>query len=190
MAKKLKEEQSKAEDQAEAAAEESGTPSPVLQPEKSKMPEPGTTDDLDVVNTDDATSLNPNIVQSGTKPDGQGGQELLASVDPAVANAAILPRPVAVKPQSPSSAPEQSGPAPDSGQVLFKCTADNGPFYSGGEMKPGETYTMSREEAELLVSLKAGSIEGGGSAPPPPPSDNNARVEGADRSAAKRQAEE
>lgn len=174
--KKLKEEQAKAEEQAETAAEESGTPTPYLEPEKAKTPVPGTTGDLDVVSTDDATSLNPNIVTSGTKPDGKGGQELLAEVDPAVANAALLPKAVSVKSQSPSLAPETTEAAPAEGQVRFKCTADNGPFYSGGEMKAGETYTMSREEAELLVQLKAGTIEGGSA----PASDSNAKLEGSD----------
>lgn len=169
MAKKLKEETQKSIDEAEQAAEVSGTPSPVLEPEKSKMPEPGTTDDLDVISTDDAHSLNPNIVQSGTKPDGQGGQQLLDSVDPAVANAALLPKAVAVKPQSPSIAPEQNAPGPDDGQVLFKVTADNEPFYSGGVLKKGQSYVMSKEEADLLVQLKAGQIETG-----------NAKVEGND----------
>lgn len=178
MAKKLKEETEKSITEAEEAAETSGTPSPVLEPEKSKMPEPGTTPDLDVVTTDDATSLNPNIVQSGTKPDGQGGQQLLDVVDPAVANAALLPKAVSVKPESPSTAPEQTEAAPREGEVRFKVTADNEPFYSGGPLKKGETVTMSKEEAELLVSLKAGSIEGGGSAPPP--SDGNAKREGSD----------
>jgi hypothetical protein len=180
MAKKLKEETEKSISEAEEAAETSGTPSPVLEPEKSKMPEPGTTEDLDVVTTDDATSLNPNIVQSGTKPDGQGGQVLLDSVDPAVANAAILPRPVSVKPENPSTAPEQTEAPPAEGQVRFKVTADNEPFYSGGPLKKGETVTMSKEEAELLTQLKAGSIEGGGSAPPPAASDRNAKAEGSD----------
>lgn len=177
---KLHEEQAKAVEQAEAAAEQSGTPSPVREPDKVKTPIPGTTGDLDVVSTDDATSLNPNVVQSGTKPDGQGGQQLLDVVDPAVANAAILPRPVNVKPENPSTPPEQNAPKPDDGQVLFRVSADNEPFYSGGPLKKGQSYVMSKEEAELLVQLKAGQIETGGSAPPPPPSDDNARPEGAD----------
>ena len=174
--KKLKEEQTKAQDQAEAAAEESGTPSPYLEPEKAKTPTPGTTGDLDVVSTDDATSLNPNIVTSGTKPDGQGGQVLLDEVDPAVANAALLPKAVAVKPQSPSLAPEQTEAPPAEGQVRFKVTADNEPFASTGPLKKGETVTLSREEAELLVSLKAGQIEGSAA----PASDSNAKAEGSD----------
>lgn len=177
MAKKLKEEQAAAEEQMEAAAEESGTANPVLEPDKSKTPEPGTTEDLDVVNTDDATSLNPNVVVSGTKPDGQGGQTLLDSVDPAVANAGILPKPVAVKPESPSIAPEQAGPAPESGEVLFRCTADNEPFCSQGPMKKGQSYVISKEEADVLVGLKAGQIESGNIAPA---SDENAKADGSD----------
>jgi hypothetical protein len=173
---KLHEEQAKAVEQAEAAAEESGTPSPVRQPDKVKTPIPGTTPDLDVVSTDDATSLNPNVVTSGTKPDGKGGQQLLDVVDPAVANAGILPRPVAVKPQSPSLAPEQTEAPPAEGQVRFKVTADNEPFASTGPLKQGEVVTLSREEAELLVQLKAGTIEGGSQ----PASDSNAKVDGAD----------
>lgn len=176
MAKKLKEEQAKAQDQAEAAAEESGTPTPYLNPEKAKTPEPGTTPDLDVVSTDDAHSLNPNVVQSGTKPDGEGGQVLLDVVDPAVANAALLPRGVSVKPESPSDVPEQNGPALKEGEVRFKVTADNEPFASTGPLKKGEVVTLSREEAELLVQLKAGTIEGGSQTA----SDSNAKVDGAD----------
>jgi hypothetical protein len=176
MAKKLKEETQKSVDEAEQAAETSGTPSPVREPEKVKTPEPGTTPDLDVVTTDDATSLNPNVVQSGTKPDGEGGQVLLDVVDPAVANAAILPRPVNVKPENPSIAPEQTGPALQEGEVRFKVTADNEPFASTGPLKKGEVVTLSREEAELLVQLKAGTIEGGSQTA----SDSNAKPEGAD----------
>lgn len=174
MVKKLKEEQAKAEDQAETAAEESGTPAPYLEPEKANTPTPGTTGDLDVVSTDDATSLNPNIVTSGTKPDGQGGQVLLDVVDPAVANAALLPRGVSVKPQSPSLAPEQTEAPAKEGEVRFKVTADNEPFASTGPLKKGEIVTLSREEAELLVQLKAGTIEG--SAAPA----SNAKSEGSD----------
>lgn len=180
MAKKLKEEQAKAIEEAEKSAEETGTGNPALAPETSNVPEPGTTPDLDVLNTDDAKSLNPNITVSGTKPDGQGGYELLDTVDPAVANAALIPDTAPPPPKSPAKAPEQTGPAPKEGEVRFKCTADNKPFYSGGEMKQGETYVMSREEAELLTQLNAGSIEGGGSAPPPPPSDENAKPEGSE----------
>jgi hypothetical protein len=176
MAKKLKEETQKSVEEAEQAAETSGTPSPVREPEKSKMPEPGTTEDLDVISTDDATSLNPNIVQSGTKPDGQGGQVLLDSVDPAVANAALLPRGVSVKPESPSTAPESTEAAPAEGQVRFKVTADNEPWASTGPLKKGETVTLSREEAELLTQLKAGTIEGGSASA----SSSNAKPEGSD----------
>jgi hypothetical protein len=177
MAKKLKEETQKSVEEAEQAAETSGTPSPVLQPDKVKTPEPGTTPDLDVIATDDSTSLNPNVVTSGTKPDGQGGQQLLDVVDPAVANAALLPRGVSVKPENPSIAPEQTEAPPAEGQVRFKVTADNEPFASTGPLKKGETVTLSREEAELLVQLKAGTIEGGSQ---PPASDSNAKVDGAD----------
>jgi hypothetical protein len=173
MVKKLAEEQAKAVEDAEKAAETSGTANPALEPDKAKTPVPGTTGDLDVVSTDQATSLNPNVVVSGTKPDGQGGQELLAEVDPAVANAALLGPTVARKPENPSLPPEQTKAPPAEGQVRFRCTADNQPWYSGGAMKQGETYTMSREEADLLVQTKAGSIEGGAS-------DDNAKVEGSD----------
>lgn len=173
---KLKEETQKSVEEAEAAAETSGTPSPVREPDKVKTPIPGTTPDLDVVSTDDATSLNPNVVTSGTKPDGRGGQELLSLVDPAVANAALLPRGVAVKPENPSTPPEQNGPALKEGEVRFKVTADNEPFYSGGVLKKDAVVTMSREEAELLTQLKAGAIEGGSQ----PASDDNAKVDGAD----------
>lgn len=173
---KLHEETQKSVEEAEAAAEESGTPSPVREPDKVKTPIPGTTPDLDVVSTDDATSLNPNVVTSGTKPDGRGGQQLLDVVDPAVANAALLPRGVSVKPQSPSIAPESTEAPPAEGQVRFKVTADNEPFASTGPLKKGEVVTLSREEAELLVQLKAGQIEGGSQ----PASDENAKPEGAE----------
>jgi hypothetical protein len=43
-------------------------------------------------------------------------------------------------------------------------------------MKQGETYVMSKEEAETLVQLKAGSIVGD----VPPASDDNAKVDGSD----------
>lgn len=176
MAKKIKEEQKAAIDDAQQSAEETGTGNPVLAPETSTAPEPGSTGDLDVVNTDDAKSLSPNVTLSGTKPDGSGGQRLLDSVDPAVANAALIPNTAPPEPQSPSLAPEQTGPAPAEGEVRFKVTADNKPWYSGGELRKGETYVMSREEAELLVSLKAGTIEGSAE----PASDSNAKAEGAD----------
>lgn len=180
MVKKLKEEQAAAQDEAEAAAETSGTPSPVLEPDKVKTPIPGTTDDLDVITTDDATSLNPNVVVSGTKPDGQGGQVLLDVVDPAVANAALLPHGVSVKPASPSAPPEDTSRRPGPGEVLFETTADNEPFWSGhgvgegGPLKKGQKVVLSKEEADLLVETKAGKIISA--------SDDNAVVEGNDHS--------
>jgi hypothetical protein len=176
MAKKLADEQQKAQEETQAAAEELKTDNPVAEPEKSNRPEPGTTGDLDVLNTDDAKGINPNIVQSGTKPDGSGGQVLLDEVDPAIANRALLPDAAAPKPQNPSIAPEAAGPQPAKGEVVFKCSADNQPFYSGGPMKKDETYVMSKEEAETLVQLKAGSIEGNAA----PASDENAKVDGSD----------
>jgi hypothetical protein len=73
--------------------------------------EPGKTPDTeDILNTDGAKALSPNITVSGTKPDGQGGQELLDTVDPDVANAALLPPKPAKAPQNPSQAPEPAGP--------------------------------------------------------------------------------
>jgi hypothetical protein len=175
--KKLKEEQAKAVDEAKASADELGTGNPVLAPETSNVPEPGTTSsdpgEVDVVNTDDAKSLQPNVTVSGTKPDGQGGQVLLDTVDPAVANAALIPDTAPPEPKSPAKAPEQTGPKAAEGEVLFRCTADNGPFFSGGEMKANQSYVMPREEAELLASLNAGQIEGG--------SDSNAVQEGSDK---------
>lgn len=183
MVKKLKEETAKAVEEAEAAAEESGTLNPALEPDKIKTPLPGTTGDLDVVTTDEATSLNPNVTVSGTKPDGQGGQQLLDTVDPAVANAALLGPTAAVKPQNPSLPPEQTEAPPKEGEVRFRVTADNEPWYSGGALKKDQVYTMSREEADLLVQTKAGHIEGGSSEPPPPPpkaSAKNAKPEGAE----------
>lgn len=183
MVKKLKEETAKAVEEAEAAAEESGTLNPALEPDKIKTPLPGTTGDLDVMTTDEATSLNPNVTVSGTKPDGQGGQQLLDTVDPAVANAALLGPNVARKPQSPSEPPQDAGRVPKEGEVRFRVTADNEPWYSGGPLKKDQTYIMSREEAELLTQTKAGNIEGGSSEPPPPPpkaSTKNAKPEGAD----------
>jgi hypothetical protein len=180
MAKKIADEQKKAVEEAEAAGEELKTGNPALEPEKSNVPEPGTTSndpgEVDVVNTDDAKSLNPNVTVSGTKPDGQGGQKLLDTVDPAIANAALIPTPAPVKPQSPSEAPEPASAKPAEGEVRFKCSADNQPFYSGGPMQKGETYVMSKEEAETLVQLKAGSIEGGAA----PASADNAKPEGSD----------
>jgi hypothetical protein len=177
MAKKLKDEQQAAQEQAEAAAEVSGTSSPALEPEKSKTPEPGTTDDLDVISLDEAHSLNPNVVVSGTKPDGQGGQVLLDSVDPAVANAALLPKGSSPKPQNPSAAPEDTSRRPGKGEVLFEVTADNRPFWSGngvghgGPLEKGQRIVLSKEEADLLVETKAGRIIA---------SDDNAQVEGND----------
>lgn len=178
MAKKLADEQNKAVEEAQKSAEDAGgePANPVLDPESSTRPEPGTTGDLDVLNTDDAKGINPNVVQSGTKPDGQGGQELLAEVDPAVANRALIPDAAAPKPQSPSEAPEAAGPKPAEGEVVFRCTADNQPFYTGGAMQKDQTYVMSKEEADVLVGLKAGSIEGSVA----PASDENAKTDGAD----------
>lgn len=186
MVKKLAEETQKAVEEAEEAAKSSGTLNPALEPDKIKTPLPGTTPDLDVMTTDEATSLNPNVVVSGTKPDGEGGQVLLDVVDPAVANAGILGPKTAIKPQAPSEAPEDAGRVPKEGEVRFKCTADNEPWYSGGAMKKDQTYIMPREEAELLVGTKAGNIEGGSSAPPPAEekpakaSSRNAKPEGSD----------
>lgn len=181
MAKKLAEETEKAITEAEEAAKSSGTLNPALEPEKSKMPEPGTTEDLDVLNTDEAKGLNPNVTVSGTKPDGQGGYTLLDTVDPAVANAGILGPKTAIKPENPSIPPEQTEAPPAEGQVRFKCTADNGPFYTGGEMKKDQVYTMSKEEAELLVQTKAGHIEGSSApAPAPKASSKNAKPEGSE----------
>lgn len=178
MAKKLADEQNKAvEDAMKSAEEQGGEPAnPVLDPESSTRPEPGTTGDLDVLNTDDAKGINPNVVQSGTKPDGKGGQVLLDEVDPAVANRALIPDAAMPKPQSPSEAPEPASAKPAEGEVRFKCSADNQPFYSGGPMQKGETYIMSKEEAETLVQLKAGSIEGGAA----PASPDNAKPEGSE----------
>lgn len=188
MVKKLAEETQKAIEEAEKAAEETGTMNPALEPEKAKTPTPGTTPDLDVMTTDQATSLNPNVVVSGTKPDGQGGQQLLDVVDPAVANAALLGPTAGVKPQSPASAPEDTTRTPGEGEVLFEVTADNEPFYSGGPLKKGSKVVMSKEEADLLVQLKAGNIASSSSAssepaPAPAPakaSAKNAKPEGGD----------
>ena len=112
MVKKLAEETQKAVEEAEEAAKSSGTLNPALEPDKIKTPLPGTTPDLDVMTTDEATSLNPNVVVSGTKPDGEGGQVLLDVVDPAVANAGILGPKTAIKPQAPSEALEDAGRVP------------------------------------------------------------------------------
>ena len=181
MAKKLNDEQKAAVEQAETSAKDHGTGNPALAPETSTVPEPGTTssdpDEVDVINTDDAKSLQPNITVSGTKPDGQGGQQLLDTVDPSVANAALIPDTAAPEPKNPAKVPEQAGPKPAEGEVRFKVSADNKPFYSGGELHKDKVYTMSREEAELLVQLGAGQIEGGSQ---PPATDSNAKPEGAD----------
>lgn len=171
---KLAEQQEKAIEDAEASASEGGGGNPVLHPEDSTKPTPGTTGELDVVSTDEATSLNPNITVSGTKPDGKGGQVLLDTVDPAVANAALLGPAKAVKPESPSIAPENTDAPPKEGEVRFRVTADNKPFYSGGQLHKGDVVTMSKEEADLLVQLKAGQIEGSSA----PASDSNSQVEG------------
>lgn len=172
--KKLKEEQAKALDEAKASAEETGTGNPALAPETSTVPEPGTTGDLDVLNMDEAHGLNPNITLSGTKSDGQGGQVLLDSVDPSVANAALIPDTAPPEPKNPSKPVEQGPPKPAEGEVLFECTADNRPFYSGGPMTAGERYVMSKEEGDVLVSLSAGKIVGTAA----PASDSNAATEG------------
>ncbi len=174
MVKKLAEETEKAVKEAEEASKESGTMNPALEPEKVKTPEPGTTPDLDVINTDEAKSLSPNVVVSGTKPDGEGGQQLLDVIDPAVANAALLKN-VAIKPQNPSEPPEDTQRQPREGEVVFETTADNEPFWSGngigqgGPLKKGSRVIMSREEAELLVQTKAGRIVSGSEASSPAP---------------------
>ena len=182
MVKKLAEEQAKAVEEAEEAAKTSPTGSPTREPEKVNTPIPGTTPDLDVVSTDQATSLNPNVVVSGTKPDGEGGQVLLDVVDPAVANAALLPPRVGQKPQNPSEAPEDTTRIPGPGEVRFRVSADNEPWYTGGVLKKDQVYVMSREEAELLVQTKAGQIEGSAPAEEKPAkaSAKNAKVEGTD----------
>jgi hypothetical protein len=162
---KLADKQAKAIEDAEAAAKN-----------PPDLPVPGTTPDLDVISTDEATSLNPNIVVSGTKPDGSGGQELLDVVNPAVANAGILPPRVGQKPQSPSVAPEDTTQRPGPGEVLFECTADNRPFFTGGPMDQGSRYVLSKEEADLLTQTRAGHVVSSGA----PASDENARQEGED----------
>jgi hypothetical protein len=179
MVKKLAEETAKALDEAEAAAEESGTATPALEPEKSKRPEPGTTEDTaEIINTDDSKSLSPNVTVSGTKPDGKGGYVLLDTVDPSVANAGHLPPRVHKPAENPSLPPESAGPVPGEGQVLFEVEADNEPFWSGngvgqgGPLKKGEKVVMSKEEAELLVKTRAGRIVSA--------SDDNAKHEGSD----------
>jgi hypothetical protein len=192
MVKKLAEEQEKSVEQAEEAAKTSGTANPALEPDKSNMPEPGTTPDTaQIINTDQAKSLSPNVTVSGTKPDGEGGYELLDTVDPAVANAALLGPTKAQKPQNPSEPPEDTAAKPAEGEVLFECTADNQPFYSGnrsgtitgGPMQKGQKYVMSKQEADLLTQTKAGRIassEPEPEAPPPKASAKNAKVEGSD----------
>ncbi len=192
MVKKLAEETQKATEEAEAAAETSGTLNPALEPDKIKTPLPGTTGDLDVVTTDQATSLNPNVTVSGTKPDGEGGQVLIDTVDPAVTNAALLGPNIARKPTSPSEAPEDTTRRPGEGEVIFETTADNEPFWSGGPLKKGSKTVMSKEEADLLVQTKAGRIVSSSSEPAPAPapalaeekpakaSSRNAKPEGSD----------
>lgn len=179
--KKTAEVQAEAVEQAEKAAEVSGTGSPAREPEKSKLPQPGLTEDTaEILNTDEAKTLNPNVTVSGTKPDGQGGYVLLDTVDPAVANAALLPPRVGQKPQSPSDAPEDTSRIPGPGEVLFETTADNEPFWSGnglgegGPLKKGQKVVLSKEEADLLVESKAGRIVSSEA------SDDNAKVEGND----------
>lgn len=171
--KKTADVQAEALEQAEQAAEVSGTGHPVLEPEKSKLPEPGLTEDTaEIINTTEAHSLNPNVTVSGTKAVGDGTYELLDTVDPAVANAALLPPRVAKKPENPSLPPEQADAPLPEGQVRFHVTADNEPFYSGGKLKQGQTYLVTKEEAEILTRTNAGHVEGG--------SDDNAKVEGSD----------
>jgi hypothetical protein len=191
MAKKLAEETEKAITEAEEAAKSSGTLNPALAPDKIKTPIPGTTPDLDVVTTDEATSLNPNVVVSGTKPDGEGGQVLLDVVDPAVANAGILGPKTAIKPENPSLPPEDTSRQPGEGEVLFEVTADNEPFWGGhglnqgGPLKKGQKVVMSKEEAELLTQTKAGNIVSSSAAssepaPAPKASSRNAKPEGSE----------
>jgi hypothetical protein len=183
MVKKLAEETAKAVEEAEEAAKSSGTLNPALEPDKIKTPLPGTTGDLDVVTTDEATSLNPNVTVSGTKPDGAGGQVLIDTVDPAVANAGILGPKTHIKPQSPSEPPEDAGRVPQEGEVRFKVTADNEPWATTGPLKKDTVVILSREEADLLVQTKAGHIEGGSSEPAPAPAkatSRNAKPEGSD----------
>lgn len=169
---KLADKQAAAIEEAEAAAKN-----------PPDLPEPGTTEDTaELLNTDEAKSLSPNVTVSGTKPDGKGGYELLDTVNPAVANAGILPPRVGAKPQSPSVAPEDTTQRPGKGEVLFETTADNRPFWSGngvgqgGPLEKGQRVVLSKEEADLLVQTKAGHIVESGA----PASDENAKVEGND----------
>lgn len=126
--------------------------------------EPGKTPDTeDLVNLDGAKSLSPNVVVSGTKPDGKGGQELLDVIDPAVANAALQPPKTAKAPENPSLPPEDANRVPGEGEVWFETTADNQPFWSGnggigGPLQKGQRVVISKEEADLLVQTKAGRI--------------------------------
>jgi len=190
MVKKLAEEQEKSVQEAEEAAKTSGTANPALEPDKSNMPEPGTTEDTaEIVNTDQAKSLSPNVTVSGTKPDGEGGYELLDTVDPAVANAALLGPKAAAKPQNPSLPPEDTTRQPGEGEVLFEVTADNQPFWSGtstvagGPLQKGQKVVMSKQEADLLTQTKAGHVVSSSSEPealPPKASSRNAKPEGSD----------
>lgn len=133
-------------------------------PEVPQRGEPGKTPDTeDLVNLDGAKSLSPNVVVSGTKPDGHGGQELLDVIDPAVANAALQPPKVARAPENPSLPPEDANRVPGEGEVWFETTADNQPFWSGnggigGPLQKGQRVVISKEEADLLVQTKAGRI--------------------------------
>jgi hypothetical protein len=134
-------------------------------PRGDNVPEPGKTPDTqDLLNTDGAKALSPNITVSGTVPDGEGGQRLLDTVDYEVANAGILPPKQHQPPQDPSLPPEDTARQPGEGEVTFECTADNQPFWTGtptvagGPMKRGERYIMTREEAELLTQTKAGRV--------------------------------
>lgn len=126
--------------------------------------EPGLTPDTeDLVNAGGATSLSPNVVVSGTKPDGQGGQELLDVIDPEKANASLQPPKTAKPPENPSLPPEDAGRVPGEGEVWFEVTADNQPFWSGnggigGPLKKGDKVVMTKEEAELLIQTRAGRI--------------------------------
>jgi len=129
------------------------------------VPEPGKTPDTeDILNTDGAQALNPNITVSGTKPDGKGGQVLLDTVDPEIANAALQPPKTAKAPENPSLPPEDAGRVPGDGEVWFVTTADNEPFWTGngtepgGPLKKGQRVVMTKEEAELLTQTRAGHI--------------------------------
>jgi hypothetical protein len=165
MAKKITEEVPDAVEPAEAQATDGNA---VVEgndaPEVPQRGEPGKTPDTeDLVNLDGAKSLSPNVVVSGTKPDGKGGQELLDVIDPAVANASLQP-PKKHKPaENPSTPPEDAERVPGEGEVWFETTADNQPFWSGnggigGPLQKGQKVVMTKEEAELLTQTKAGHV--------------------------------